>query len=140
MPVILDETLTTLAFAGLGFILLAGGYLMLDLLTPGRLGRLVFTEHRRDAAIVTAANLLSLGAIIATAIYTAEASTLHTLAETATFGLLGIGMLGLAFLILDLLTPGKLGETITDEHDDPAVWVIAASQLAVALIVIASLT
>ena len=44
------------------------------------------------------------------------------------------------FVILDLLTPGRLGELMTDEKDDPAIWVAVAVQLAVGVIVAASIT
>ena len=32
-------------------------------------------------------------------------------------------LLAVAFVVLDLLTPGRLGELMTDEKDDPAIWV-----------------
>jgi uncharacterized membrane protein YjfL (UPF0719 family) len=140
MSILLDELLATVAFAAVGMVLLAAGYAVVDLLTPGRLGQLVFVQHRRDASVVLAGNLVALGAIVATAIYTAESSTWYALAETVAFGVIGIALLGVAFLVLDLLTPGKLGVLVTDESDDPAVWVILASQLAIGLVVSASLT
>lgn len=140
MSILLDELLATLAFAGVGMVLLAIGYAVVDLLTPGRLGQLVFVEHRRDASVVLAGNLVALGAIVATAIYTSESSTWYALGETAAFGAVGIALLGIAFVLLDLVTPGKLGALVTDESDDPAVWVILASQLAIGLVVSASLT
>ena len=140
MTILLDELVATVAFAGVGIVLLALGYLVVDLLTPGHLGRHVFVDHRRDAALVLAANLLALGGIVATAIYTAEGSTWYALGETAAFGLVGVALLGVAFVVLDRLTPGHLGQIVTDDSDDPAVWVVAASQLAIGLVVMASLT
>jgi hypothetical protein len=44
-----------------------------------------------------------------------------------------------AFLILDLLTPGKLGVMLTQVPFHPASLVTAASQLAVAAIIVASI-
>jgi hypothetical protein len=43
-----------------------------------------------------------------------------------------------AFLVLDLLTPGKLGRHITEVAFHPASLVLAAVQLSVAGIVVAS--
>ncbi|WP_028474047.1 DUF350 domain-containing protein [Nocardioides alkalitolerans] len=140
MPVLLDESLATLAFAGVGILLLVVGFFMVDLLTPGHLGRQVFTEHRRDASLLLAASQVSLGFIIATAFYTAEGDTWDTLLEGSVFGLIGVALLGLSFVILDLVTPGSLAELIVDDTDDPAVWVAVAMQIAVGLVVAASIT
>jgi uncharacterized membrane protein YjfL (UPF0719 family) len=77
---------------------------------------------------------------VATSIFSAEEDTLAGLLATAAYGLIGIALLAVAFVILDLLTPGRLGELMTDEKDDPAIWVTVAVQLAVGVIVAASIT
>lgn len=140
MTELLDGLLSTLAFAGVGLVLLVVGFFMVDLLTPGKLAQQIFVEHRRDASLVLASSLAALGLILATAIWTAEGDTVETLVDTTAYGLLGVALLGVAFAVLDLITPGKLGELVTDDSDDPAVWVTVALQLAVGLIVAASLT
>jgi uncharacterized membrane protein YjfL (UPF0719 family) len=140
MPELLDESLATLAFAGVGIVLLLVGYFMVDLLTPGRLGQQVFVEHKRDAALVLASTQISLGIIIATAFYTAQGDTWDTLLEATVFGIIGVALLGISFFLLDLLTPGSLAELVVDESDDPAVYVAVALQLAVGLVVAASIT
>lgn len=140
MPELLDESLATLAFAGVGLVLLLVGYFMVDLLTPGHLGRQVFVEHKRDAALVLAATQISVGIIVATSFYTAQGDTWDTLLEASVFGLIGVALLGISFFLLDLLTPGSLAELVVDESDDPAVYVAVALQLAVGLVVAASIT
>ncbi|MDQ1105721.1 DUF350 domain-containing protein [Nocardioides zeae] len=140
MPELLDESLATLAFAGVGIVLLLVGYFMVDLLTPGHLGRQVFVEHKRDAALVLASTQISVGIIVATAFYTAQGDTWDTLLEATVFGIIGVALLGIAFFLLDLLTPGSLAELVVDESDDPAVYVAVALQLAVGLVVAASIT
>ncbi|HEY1133247.1 MAG TPA: DUF350 domain-containing protein [Nocardioides sp.] len=140
MPELLDESLATLAFAGVGLLLLLVGYFMVDLLTPGHLGRQVFVEHKRDAALVLAATQISVGIIVATSFWTAQGDTWDTLLEASVFGLIGVALLGLSFFVLDLLTPGSLAELVVDESDDPAVYVAVALQLAVGLVVAASIT
>ena len=139
MTDVMNEIFAVLAFAGVGFVLLTLGYLMIDLLTPGHLGTKVFIDHRRDASLVLGSSLLALGAILATAIYTTDDSSWMSLLETSAYGLVGIALLGIAFWLLDLLTPGDMADMVTDDKDDPAVWVIVASQLAVGLIVVAAL-
>ncbi|MDF9716229.1 DUF350 domain-containing protein [Nocardioides sp. ChNu-153] len=140
MPELLDESLATLAFAGVGLLLLVIGYFMVDLLTPGHLGRQVFVEHRRDAALVLASTQVSLGFIIATAFWTAQGDTWDTLLEASVFGLIGVALLGLSFWLLDLVTPGSLAELVVDDSDDPAAYVAVAVQLAVGLVVAASIS
>ncbi|HEY9563600.1 MAG TPA: DUF350 domain-containing protein [Nocardioides sp.] len=137
---LLEGVLASLAFGAAGLVLLALGYWLVDLMTPGHLGRLIFVERNRDASLVLASSLLAIGGIAASAIYGAEADTWNTLLETIAYGAVGILMQAAAFVVLDLLTPGKLGDTLTDEHDDPAVWVAVAMNLAVGLIVIAALS
>lgn len=140
MTELLDGLVATLAFAGVGLALLVVGFFMVDLLTPGRLAHQIFTEHNRDAALVLASSLFSLGLILATAIHTAAEDTWEALLETTAYGLLGVALLGLSFAVLDWITPGRLGELVTDDKEDPAVWVTVALQIAVGLVVAASLT
>jgi hypothetical protein len=44
-----------------------------------------------------------------------------------------------AFVVLDLITPGKLGAHVTEVAFHPASLVLAAAQLAVALIIVAAI-
>lgn len=53
------------------------------------------------------------------------------------FGLVGIVIMGLAFLVLDMLTPGKRGEVIGAPERHPAALVSAASHFGAAVIVCA---
>lgn len=61
------------------------------------------------------------------------------LVSTAAFGLLGLVMMAVAFLVVDLCTPGKLGAILVEEEPHPAVWVTASCNLAVSAIVSASI-
>jgi len=140
MTDLMDGVLATLAFAGVGIGLLVVGFFVIDLLTPGKLAHHVFVSHRRDPALVLTASMLSLGMIIGTSIYQADGNTWNNLLDTAAYGLLGVVLLGVAFLVLDLLTPGKLGDLMTDDKDDPAAWVTFGMQIAVGVIVAASVT
>lgn len=137
---LLLELLSTLAFAVVGMGVLAAGYVMVDLVTPGHLGRHVFVDHKRDAALVLASSMVALGMIVAMAIWTTPGDGWQSLVAALAYGLLGIVLLGASFLALDLITPGSLRELVTDANDDPAVWVAVASQLAIGLIVVASLS
>ena len=123
-----------------GIILLVVGFLVIDLLTPGKLGDLIIHERNRSAGIVAAAGLIAVGTIVTTAIASADGSLGEGLAETAGYGGVGVLMLGLAFFVIDLFTPGKLGDFVVGEGEQPAAWMTGAALLAVGAIVAAAIS
>jgi uncharacterized membrane protein YjfL (UPF0719 family) len=128
------------AYTGVGILLLVVGALALDLLTPGHLARHIYEERSVNAGIALAAGFLGQGAIAFTTIWTNATSGFgRALLYTVVFGLLGVLLQAVAFLILDLLTPGKLGAMLMQVPFHPASLVTAASQLAVAAIIVASI-
>jgi hypothetical protein len=128
------------AYTGVGILLLVVGALALDLLTPGHLARHIYEERSVNAGIALAAGFLGQGAIAFTTIWTNATSGFgQALLYTVVFGLLGVLLQAVAFLVLDLLTPGKLGAMLTQVPFHPASLVTAASQLAVAAIIVASI-
>ena len=129
------------AYTGVGLALLALGFLALDLLTPGHLGRHIYEHRSTNAALVLAAGFLGQGAVIFAAIWTNATSGFGTaLLYTVVFGILGVVLQAVAFLLLDLITPGKLREEIMGERLHPGAVMAAAMQFALALVVAASLT
>src|SRR3546814_18901214 len=64
---LLEGVLASLAFGAAGLVLLALGYWLVDLMTPGHLGRLIFVERNRDASLVLASSLLAIGGLAASA-------------------------------------------------------------------------
>ncbi len=127
------------AFGGVGVVLLLLGVGLVDLLTPGRLGRQIWVERNRNAAVVLSSALLGIGGIVFTAILYTYEEFGKGLASTALFGLLGLLLMAVAFWAVDLLTPGRLGAILVDPEPHPAVWVTASCNLAVAAIVAASI-
>ncbi len=129
-----------IAYALLGVMLLVVGFAALDLLTPGHLARHIWTERSVNAGIVLSAGFLAQGAIVFTAIWTnGEAGFGVAFLLTAVFGLLGVLLQAVAFLLIDLATPGKLGDVVTAVPFHPASLVTASAQLAVSLVVVASI-
>ena len=59
---------------------------------------------------------------------------------TVAYAVVGVVLMGLGYGLVDLLTPGKLGEICMQQRFHPATAVSAAMQVAVALVVCASLT
>lgn len=127
-------------FTVLGVVLLAGGFLLTDWLTPGALRHQIWSERNRNAATFLSSALLGVGAIVFTSIITTYDDLLTGLASTAIFGVLGLVLMAAAFWFVDMLTPGRLGALMVDPDPHPAVWVSAATNLAVAAIVCASIS
>jgi uncharacterized membrane protein YjfL (UPF0719 family) len=128
------------AYSGVGIALLVLGFYVLDLLTPGHLGRHIYENRSVNAAITLAAGFLGQGLIVFATIWTNATSGFgRALLYTVVFGLLGVVLQAVGFLVLDLITPGKLGEHLTERPFHPASLVSAAVQLAVSIIVVASI-
>ena len=127
----------SIVFGLVGIGLMAVGFVLIDVLTPGRLRDLIWVDKNPNAALLLAANQLGIAAIVFTAIFTSFDSFGEGLASTLIFGLIGIAIMGLAFLVLDWLTPGRLGEVICTPERHPGALVSAASHFGAALIVCA---
>ncbi|MGX1885029.1 DUF350 domain-containing protein [Streptomyces sp. NPDC055287] len=127
------------AYGALGVVLLTLGIFLVDALTPGKLGRQIWEERNRNAALLLSSALLGIGGIVFTSIWTTYNDFGKGLVSTAVFGVLGLVMMAVAFLVVDLVTPGKLGETLVQEEPHPAVWVTASCNVAVAAIISASI-
>jgi uncharacterized membrane protein YjfL (UPF0719 family) len=126
----------TLAYGAVGIALMALGYLVVEVTTPGRLGRQIWTEANRGAALLLGVKLIGVGAIVTTAIVTSDNDLGQGLVDTAVYGGIGIVLMVVAFYLLDLITPGRLGVTLVDGAViHPAGWVMAAADIAIAAIV-----
>jgi len=138
---VLEDLLTgawqSIVYGLLGIGLMAVGFVLVDALTPGRLRDLIWVERNPNAGLLLAANQLGIAAIVFTAIFTSYSDFGQGLASTLIFTLIGIGIMAVAFLVLDWLTPGKLGEVICSAEPHPGARVSAASHFGAALIVCA---
>lgn len=134
----LELVAQVLAYSAVGLVVLVAGFFVIDVLTPGRLGALVMGGNP-NASLLTATWLLSLGLVMWFAIFFTGAGW-DGLDDALVYGAVGVGAQAVGFVVLDLLTPGKLGVVCQHEQLHPATLVSAAVQLAVALVVCASLT
>ena len=136
-----EELAAGLLYGLVGIVLLVIGFYVIDLLTPGKLGDLLVAHRRRDVGIVVASAMLAVGAIVTSAILASDDDLGRGLAESAGYGLVGIVLLGVAFITVDRITPGRLGDILADEHEDPAVaYVTAASLLGIGAIIAAAIS
>jgi uncharacterized membrane protein YjfL (UPF0719 family) len=130
-----EGLIATLAYLGVAVVLLALGFYVLDLLSPGRLSSVIMNDRNRNAARVAAAGMLGLAIVIGTAVLTTNDDFTSGIVTTAVFGLVGVLLQAAVFVILDKLTPGKLGDVVCDPEDHPGSYLIAASLLAAGIIV-----
>ncbi|GAA1670067.1 hypothetical protein GCM10009830_14920 [Glycomyces endophyticus] len=127
---VLGPLVGAVAYSAVGIVLMVLGYLVTDWLTPGKLGELIWTERNKNAAILLTSNVLGVGLIVVGAIWASEGGVVRGVVSTFVYGVIGLGAMAIAFLILDLLTPGKLGDILTEDELQPAVWVTAAMHVA----------
>jgi uncharacterized membrane protein YjfL (UPF0719 family) len=133
-----ELVLQVLAYTGVGLVVLAAGFYVLDLLTPGKLGNEVM-EGNPGAALLSLTTLVSLGVVLWFAIFFTGAGW-DGLDDALVFGAVGVAAQAAGYFILDLLIPGKLAQHCFNPTLHPAAWVSAGIQLSVALVVCASLT
>ncbi|WP_067848794.1 DUF350 domain-containing protein [Nocardia lijiangensis] len=129
-----------LAYTGVGIALMALGFVLVDVITPGNLREQIWVERNRNASLLVASNLLGVGIIVAMAIWTSQGAIGEALLASAVYGVIGLGAMALSFLLLDLLTPGQFRDVVADSAIHPAVWVTAALHLAVSFVVAAGLS
>jgi len=131
---------TGLAYTASGVALMLLGVLVIDVLVPGNVRELVWEQRNANLALVLAAELVGVGAIVTSAILSSDDDFGRGIAATAGFGILGLVLMALAFLVVDLLTPGRLGALLAEELPHPAAWVTAAAHLATAAIIAAAIS
>lgn len=132
--------LSGLAFGVVGLALMAAGFAVVDALTPGKLRDLIWVERRLGASVLTASNLVGVAAIVTTAIATSHDDFTRGIISTIVYGLIGLLLMAISFVVVDKLTPGKLGEELCAEGFHPALWVNVAAHIGVAAIVCAAIS
>ncbi|MFG1657766.1 DUF350 domain-containing protein [Micromonospora chersina] len=140
MQTLVTDLLVTLAYGVVGVALMAVGYVLVDVATPGKLHELIWTERNRNAALLLASNLAGVGIIVVAAIAASADDFALGLVGAAAYGILGLVIMAAAFLLLDMATPGKLGEILVDPEPHPAVWVSAVVHLATGAIIAAAIS
>ena len=130
-----EGLIASLAYLGVAVVLLGLGFMMLDLLSPGRLSGVIMRDRNRNAARVASAGMLGLAIVIGTSVLTTHDDFTTGLVTTAVFGLVGVALQAVVFVILDRLTPGKLGDVVCDPDDHPGSYLIASSLLAAGILV-----
>ncbi|MFF8289401.1 DUF350 domain-containing protein [Streptomyces sp. NPDC016309] len=140
MTEIFESAGTALLYGLVGFVVMAVGFIALDLVTPGKLLHVVWTERNRGAAVLLAGQTLAIGLVIEQSIRASESELglAEGLVSTLLYGLAGVVVMTLISVIVGLLTPGRLGHAVLDDNGTsphPAAWVQAAMYLGTAFMV-----
>jgi uncharacterized membrane protein YjfL (UPF0719 family) len=128
----------TLAYSAVGLVILVAGFIVVDLLTPGKLGQLI-ADRNPNASILAAATLVALGLVMYFAIYFTGAGW-GGLDDAIVFGIVGVATQAAGYVVMEMLMPGRFQNFEEDPNLHPQAFVAGASQIAIALIVCASLT
>lgn len=131
--------IAAVAYGVIGVAMMALGYVLVDLATPGKLRDLIWVQRNPNAALLLVSGLIGVGIILTTAIVGSADDLIAGLIDTLVFGLLGLILMSLSFLLIDAVTPGKLGDELSSPNMHPATWVSATTHVVIAVIIAASI-
>ncbi|MFV0495000.1 DUF350 domain-containing protein [Mycobacterium sp.] len=138
-PLMQGVTATVLYFLA-GATVLVGGFLMVNVLTPGNLRTLVFVERRPNAVVLASAMYTALAIVIIAAIRTSSNQLGQGLLDVVVYGIVGVGLQGAALVLLEIAVPGRFRDHIAAERLHPAAFATAAMLLAVGGVIAAALS
>ena len=137
---VLRGAIATLSYFLVGTAVLVIGFIVVDVLTPGKLRQLVFIDRRPNAVMLACANHIALAAVIISAITNSYSQLGQGLVGVAVFGLIGVVLQGIALLSLHFIIPGDFHEHIDEPELHPAAFAVAVMLLAVGGVTAAALS
>ncbi|MFD4573975.1 DUF350 domain-containing protein [Streptomyces sp. NPDC058417] len=145
MTEIFESTGQALLYGVVGLVVMAAGFLALDLVTPGKLFHVVWADRNRGAAVLLGSQSLAVGLVVMEAIRASESEQGlgHGLVSTLLYGLAGVLVMTVVGIVIGVLTPGRMGATVFDDEGGrphPAAWVQAGMYLGTAAMVGAALS
>ena len=139
IPELLNGIGVSLAYFGVGALVLAAGFVVLDLLTPGSLRQHVFIDHRPNAAALHAASAVALSIIVVTVMVNSSDELVWGLIDVAVYGFLGIVFQAVTLVILELVVPGRFRDRVSAPSFSTASLAVAATLIAVGAVNAASI-
>ena len=137
---VLKGALATVLYFLVGMAVLISGFVMVDVLTPGKLRQLVFVDRRPNAVVLACANYIALAAVIISAITNSYSQLGQGLVGVAVYGLIGVVLQGIALLTLHFVIPGNFHEHVDEPELHPAAFAVAVMLLAVGGVTAAALS
>ncbi|MDT5203691.1 MAG: hypothetical protein QOD34_327 [Mycobacterium sp.] len=132
--------LATILYFLVGTAVLILGFIVVDVLTPGKLRQLVFFDRRPNAVMLACANYIALAAVIISAITNSYSKLGQGLVGVAVYGLIGVVLQGVAILSMHFVIPGDFHEHIDEPDLHPAAFATAVMLLAVGGVTAAALS
>jgi uncharacterized membrane protein YjfL (UPF0719 family) len=137
---VLKGAVATILYFLVGTTVLIIGFIVVDVLTPGKLRQLVFIDRRPNAVVLACANYIALAAVIISAITNSYSKLGQGLIGVAVYGLIGVVLQGIAILAMHFVIPGDFHEHIDEQELHPAAFATAVMLLAVGGVTAAALS
>lgn len=114
-----------------GALVLAAGFGLMDLLTPGNLRHLVFVEYRPNAVAVASGMYAAVAIVVVSAIIASSNELGQGLIDAAVYGIVGVLLQGVALVVLEVAVPGRFRDLIEADRLHPSAIATAVVLLAV---------
>ncbi len=135
-----DNLASSASYGLLAVVALVVAFAALDLITPGNLRTLVWVENNRNAVILTVAQVIAVMSILTASIVAGGGLELwRSIVFSLAYVLVGIAILAFSFVLIDWLTPGKLGSLVLEDNTQTA-WVSAATFVGIGAVIATALT
>lgn len=132
---LVEEAGIVLAYSGVGLAMMLLGFILVDVLTPGKLRDLVWIERNYNAAVLVSTGFVAQGIIVVAAIYASASDFSAGLVTTIVYSLVGLVVSTVVFFLVDLLTPSSLRRDLVHVDPHPASWVIGSLRIVVSGII-----
>ncbi|EEB63627.1 DUF350 domain-containing protein [Corynebacterium amycolatum] len=124
----------TIGYFLAGALVLVVGFIVLDLITPGKLRDLVFLENRAGAAMIAGSQQIALACIVVSVIRASDDDLMMGLGETLVYGALGIVLQAASLLVLEALIPGRFRDVVMDAKVRPRAMLAATTFIVIGVI------
>ncbi|AYY13085.1 DUF350 domain-containing protein [Actinobacteria bacterium YIM 96077] len=132
---LLEEVGIVLAYCGVGLLMILLGFILVDLLTPGRLRDLIWTERNHNAAVLVGTGFVAQGLIVIAAIWASADDFGEGLITTTAYSIVGLVVSTVVFLLVDLFTPSNLRRDLVHDEPHPGSWVVGTLRIVVSGII-----
>ena len=113
--------ISTLAYFVLSMTIFGIGFIVQDLLTPGKFRKQVFVDNLPNACVLAGSQAIAIGIVLAAAISTSPADLVAGLIATAVYGTVGLVLQTIFLVLLEWLNPEKFRYVVEDTKLRPSV-------------------
>lgn len=128
---LVQNVVAAILYFVVGALVLAAGFGLMDLLTPGNLRHLVFVEYRPNAVAVASGMYAAVAIVVVSAIVASSNELGQGLVDAAVYGIVGVLLQGVALVVLEVAVPGRFRDLIEADRLHPSAIATAVMLLAV---------